>query len=47
MGYELTKIQLDAAYVQFLDVADRQKEVKDDDIHIIMDRIQMKAGALA
>ena len=47
VGYELTKIQLDAAYVQFLDVADRQKEVKDDDIHIIMDRIQMKAGALA
>lgn len=47
VGYELTKIQLDAAYKQFLDIADRQKEVKDEDIHIIMDRIQMKAGAVA
>lgn len=47
VGYELTKIQLDAAYEQFLAVADRQKEVKDDDIHRIMERIQMRAGALA
>ena len=47
VGYELTKKQLDAAYEQFLNVADRQKEVKDKDIHMIMDRIQMKAGALA
>lgn len=47
VGYELTKLQLDAAYEQFLNVADRQKEVKDNDIHIIMDRIQFKAGALA
>ncbi len=47
VGYELTKVQLDAAYEQFLTVADRQKEVKDDDIHMIMERIQMRAGALA
>jgi 2-isopropylmalate synthase len=47
VGYELTKIQLDAAYEQFLNVADRQKEVKDNDIHMIMDRIQLKAGAVA
>ncbi|RMB56956.1 2-isopropylmalate synthase [Dokdonia sinensis] len=47
VGYELTKVQLDAAYEQFLNVADRQKEVKDDDIHMIMERIQMRAGALA
>lgn len=47
VGYELTKVQLDAAYDQFLNVADRQKEVKDDDIHMIMERIQMKAGAVA
>ena len=46
VGYELTKKQLDVAYDSFLDVADRQKEVKDNDIHIIMDSIQMKAGAL-
>lgn len=47
VGYELTKIQLDAAYEQFLNVADRQKEVKDNDIHMIMDRIQLKSGAVA
>ena len=47
VGYELTKKQLDVAYDSFLDVADRQKEVKDNDIHIIMDSIQMKAGVLA
>lgn len=47
VGYELTKVQLDAAYEQFLSVADRQKEVKDDDIHSIMEKIQMTSGALA
>ena len=36
LGYELTKIQLDVAYKYFLETADRQKEVKDEDIHVIM-----------
>lgn len=36
IGYELTKLQLDAAYTSFLECADQQKEVKDDDIHNIM-----------
>jgi 2-isopropylmalate synthase len=36
IGYELTKVQLDIAYKNFLDCADHQKEVKDDDIHRIM-----------
>ena len=36
IGYELTKIQLDVAYESFLETADKQKEVKDDDIHLIM-----------
>lgn len=39
IGYELTKIQLDSAYINFLEVADKQKEVKDDDIHFIMKRV--------
>ena len=39
IGYELTKIQLDLAYSSFLKVADQQKEVKDDDIHVIMKNI--------
>jgi len=47
VGYELTKKQLDVAYDTFLSVADRQKEVKDNDIHMIMEKIQMKAGVLA
>lgn len=36
IGYELTKVQLDIAYTSFLEVADSQKEVKDNDIHVIM-----------
>lgn len=39
IGYELTKIQLDAAYTSFLKCADQQKEVKDNDIHGIMKNI--------
>jgi len=39
IGYELTKIQLDTAYASFLECADKQKEVKDDDIHFIMKRV--------
>lgn len=39
IGYELTKIQLDAAYNSFLEVADKQKEVKDEDIHGIMKKV--------
>ena len=39
IGYELTKIQLDSAYTNFLQVADQQKEVKDNDIHLIMKNI--------
>jgi 2-isopropylmalate synthase len=36
IGYELTKVQLDVAYTSFLDFADKQKEIKNDDIHAIM-----------
>ncbi len=39
IGYELTKIQLDTAYKTFLQFADRQKEIIDDDIHTIMKQI--------
>ena len=34
IGYELTKLQLDKAYSSFLEVADQQKEVKDEDASI-------------
>ncbi|MDB0602942.1 2-isopropylmalate synthase [Tenacibaculum maritimum] len=39
IGYELTKIQLDAAYKTFLSFADKQKEVIDNDIHLIMKEV--------
>lgn len=35
-GYELTKVQLDEVYTQFLDFADKKKEINDDDIHILI-----------
>ncbi len=47
IGYELTKDQLDVAYTEFLTVADRQKEVKDEDIHKIMETSNIQAGVLA
>uniref|UniRef100_A0AB33KRH4 2-isopropylmalate synthase n=1 Tax=Tenacibaculum sp. Pbs-1 TaxID=3238748 RepID=A0AB33KRH4_9FLAO len=39
IGYELTKVQLDTAYKTFLQFADRQKEVIDEDIHQIMKQV--------
>ena len=39
IGYELTKIQLDSAYKSFLEFADKQKEIIDEDIHKIMKRV--------
>jgi 2-isopropylmalate synthase len=37
IGYELTKLQLDIVYQEFLKVADRKKEVIDDDVHRIIE----------
>jgi 2-isopropylmalate synthase len=37
VGYELTKVQLDNVYQEFLKYADRKKEVKDGDIHEIIE----------
>lgn len=37
VGYELTKIQLDAVYQEFLKYADRKKEVLNEDIHEIIE----------
>lgn len=39
IGYLLTKVQLDLAYQTFLQYADKQKEVIDEDIHAIMKEI--------
>ena len=37
LGYELTKIQLDKVYPEFLRFADVKKQVNNDDIHVIID----------
>jgi 2-isopropylmalate synthase len=37
VGYELTKLQLDKVYQEFLKYADRQKEIVDEDIHEIIE----------
>ena len=37
IGYELTKLQLDEIYTNFLDFADKKKEVDDNDIHYIIE----------
>ena len=39
VGYELTKVQLDMAYKVFLDFADKQKEIVNEDIHLIMKEV--------
>ncbi|WP_010134312.1 2-isopropylmalate synthase [Ochrovirga pacifica] len=42
VGYELTKLELDAVYPKFLDYADTKKEVVDEDIHILMSQNNIK-----
>ncbi|MDC7994379.1 2-isopropylmalate synthase [Altibacter sp. HG106] len=37
LGYELTKLQLDVVYQNFLAYADRKKEIEDTDIHQIIE----------
>ena len=40
VGYELTKVQLDIVYFEFLKFADIKKEVKDEHIHQIIEASQ-------
>ena len=48
VGYELTKVQLDEAYKAFLNMADQQKEIKDEDIHVIMKKVSnLEKSAIA
>ncbi|MEN2416048.1 2-isopropylmalate synthase [Flavobacterium mesophilum] len=43
VGYELTKVQLDIVYVEFLKFADIKKEVVDADIHQIIEASKIQA----
>ena len=41
VGYELTKLQLDEVYRNFLDFADKKKEIDDNDIHKIIESCKL------
>jgi 2-isopropylmalate synthase len=43
IGYNLTKKELDEVYRQFLDVADRQKEVNDEDLVQLLEKCSVTA----
>ncbi|UII79301.1 2-isopropylmalate synthase [Flagellimonas sp. CMM7] len=47
VGYELTKLQLDVVYDNFLKFADRKKEILDDDIHQIIETSDITIESLA
>jgi len=47
VGYELTKVQLDAVYINFLKFADIKKEVVDEDIHQIIESSKLSMQSLA
>lgn len=47
VGYELTKLQLDDVYTEFLNFADKKKEVIDEDIHQIMKNTNVAAAVVA
>jgi 2-isopropylmalate synthase len=46
VGYELTKVQLDIVYVEFLKFADIKKEVLDHDIHQIIEASRINMNQL-
>ena len=47
VGYELTKLQLDTVYENFLRFADKKKEILDDDIHKIIESSDVNIESLA
>lgn len=46
VGYELTKVQLDIVYVEFLKFADIKKEIMDDDIHLIIEASKIEGDLI-
>ncbi|NER16405.1 2-isopropylmalate synthase [Spongiivirga citrea] len=47
VGYDLTKLQLDEVYDEFLTFADRKKEINDEDIHAIVKSCNVEVTAVA
>lgn len=46
VGYELTKVQLDIVYIEFLKFADIKKEVLDEDIHQIIEASKIQGDLI-
>jgi 2-isopropylmalate synthase len=46
VGYELTKVQLDIVYIEFLKFADIKKEVLDSDIHQIIEACKIESDLI-
>ncbi len=47
VGYELTKLQLDQVYQEFLKFADRKKEILDGDIHQIIEATKLNIESVS
>ncbi|WP_378184686.1 2-isopropylmalate synthase [Aquimarina sp. W85] len=47
VGYELTKLQLDDVYCEFLKFADKKKEINDTDLHHIIKKTNVEVAAVA
>ncbi len=47
IGYELTKVQLDKVYEEFLRFADQKKEIVDEDIHKIVENSKINIESIA
>lgn len=47
VGYELTKTQLDKVYDEFLNFADRKKEILDEDIHEIIEASNLNLQSIS
>ncbi|HKL40908.1 MAG TPA: 2-isopropylmalate synthase [Cryomorphaceae bacterium] len=47
LGYELTKLQLDDVYDEFLEFADRLREIEDENIHQIMQNCRQSIRKIA
>ncbi|MCM4155582.1 2-isopropylmalate synthase [Gramella sp. AN32] len=47
LGYELTKLELDSVYIEFLSFADAKKQVLDHDVHQIMELYRKNTRAIA
>ena len=44
IGVELTKVQLDSVYQEFITLADIQKEISERDLPILLDKQNIKYG---